>query len=154
MVSDVAGRRSKVARYSSSIETQTIQFGEDGKPLYSGDYKVKFITENKNLDICVADRAANAVVVVNQAGKLRFRYTGHPTKPFVPRGITTNSQGQILTADGASRCIHILDQDGQFLRHIDNITFDDPNGMCVDALDNLYVAEYSKGDVKVIRYLK
>lgn len=155
---DEAGHRSKVVRYSSSIEAQTIQFGEDGKPLYSGDFKVKFITENKNLDICVADRATCAVVVVNQVGKLRFRYTGHPAKLkkklFVPRGITTDSQSQILTADSANHCIHILDQDGQFLRYIDNITFDDPNGMCIDALNHLYVAEFKTGDVTVIRYLK
>ncbi|XP_011435714.2 B-box type zinc finger protein ncl-1 [Magallana gigas] len=146
----------KVVRYSGSVEKQTIQNNENGKPLYSGDYKIKYIAENRNLDICVADLAARAVVVVSQAGKLRFRYTGHPSKenPFKTRGITTNSQGQILIADGGSLCIHILDQDGHFLSHIDNRMFDDPNGICVDTLDNLYVTEYNTGDIKVIKYLK
>nr|XP_034307653.1 uncharacterized protein LOC105334086 isoform X1 [Crassostrea gigas] len=87
----------KVVRYSGSVEKQTIQFEENGKPVYSEEYKIKYIAENRNLDICVADRAAGAVVVVSQAGKLRFRYTGHPSKenPFIPRGITTNSQSHI-----------------------------------------------------------
>lgn len=144
----------KVIRYSGSVEKQTIQFEENGKPLYSGDYEIKSIAENRNLDICVADVAAGAVVVVSQAGKLRFRYTGHPSKEnlFKPRGITTNSQSEIVIADLANTCIHILNQDGQFLRLIDDIN--EPSGLSVHTLDNLFVAEYKTGDVKVIKYLQ
>lgn len=149
--------QNKVVRYSGSVEKQTIQYEENSKTLYSGDYK-KYITENRNLDLCVADRTAGAVAVVNQAGKLRFRYTGHTykseEKPFFTRGIATNSQSQILTADGGIICIHVLDQGGQFLRYTDNVILNDPNGICVDTLDNLYVIEYYTGDIKVIRYLK
>ena len=56
--------QSKVVRYSGSTIKQEIQFDE-GKPLFSGIKKVKFITENRNLDICVADRGAGAVVAVS-----------------------------------------------------------------------------------------
>lgn len=153
VMSDEDKTQNKVVRYSGSVEKQTIQYKENSKPLYSGEYRIKYIAENRNLDICVADRAAGAVVVVSQAGKLRFRYTGHPSKenPFKPRGIATNSQSQILVADFSNICIHILNQDGQFLGLIDDIN--EACGLSVDTLDNLFVAEYKTGDVKVIKYL-
>lgn len=137
-----------VVRYSGSTEKHRFPY------LFGNSFK--YITENKNLDICVADCKNGAVIVFNQDGIRRFTYTGHHcnTKiPFTPYGITTDSQSRILTADLFNESIHILDQDGQCLRYIKNcMLFRYPWGLCVDANDTLFVAESDAGKVKRIQY--
>ncbi|XP_061177570.1 E3 ubiquitin-protein ligase TRIM36-like [Saccostrea echinata] len=144
---------SKIVRYSGSSEKQTIQFDHRGKPLFPSG-SMKYIAENRNLDVCVADIATGAVIVVNQIGKLRFRYTGHPCKgAFYPHGIATDSQSQIVTTDSNNHCVHILDENGKFLRYIDNCNLSNPWAICVNSKDNLFVAEQYSGKVKQIKYI-
>ena len=49
-----------------------------------------------------------------------------------------------LTSDRESHLIHIRNQDGCFLRYIDNI--------CVISKDNLIVAELNRNKVKIIQH--
>ncbi|XP_078323018.1 uncharacterized protein LOC111130443 [Crassostrea virginica] len=148
--------RTEVVRFSGSKEIQGIQQDDQGKPLYSSGNGTKYLSENRNLDICVADWVAGAVVVVSEAGNLRFRYTGPPStteRSFHPYGITTDSFANILTSD-YNNSIHIIDQDGYFLRFINNCGFQRPGGLCVDSMDNLYVTDYRTSIVKKIQYYK
>lgn len=146
----------KVVRYAGSTEKQTIQFDSEGRPLFlipndqCGTDCTTYIAENRNLDICVADVHKHAIIVVNRAGELRFRYTSI-TKPV---GIATDSQGRILAADSQNNRIHILDQDGQFLRYIDNCDLytSTPWSLSVDNDDKLVVLMKDSGSVKKIQY--
>lgn len=145
--------QTKVVRYSGSMEIRSIQFNDCGESLYSSGV-TKYITENRNQDICVTDLDVNAVVVVNQAGQYRFTYTGSPSstmESFYPYGITTDSQCRILIADPyPNNLIHILNKDGQFLRFISNCDVLIPRDLCVDTKDNLFVADCL--GVKKIQY--
>uniref|UniRef100_K1PU24 Tripartite motif-containing protein 2 n=1 Tax=Magallana gigas TaxID=29159 RepID=K1PU24_MAGGI len=132
-------------------KTQTLLTLDNGNPLIGH----KYIAENRNLDICVVDCQAGAVVVLDQAGRLRFRYTGGITAPknrlFCPLGLATDSQCQILISDISNNCIDVIDQDGQFLRYID-CGLKCPWGICTDKNDHLLVAEKG-GTLRKIKYL-
>lgn len=154
-------KQTKIVRFSgaSSKPYINIQFDDNGRPLFSHGGYDKAINENRNLDICMADFGAGELVVVDQNGKLRFRYTGfalinNAKKSYHPRGVTTDSQSRILTSDYYNHCIHILDQNGQLLRHIDNCKLQRPWGLCVDTRDNLFVVEFFSGKVKKIQYYR
>ncbi|XP_061187144.1 uncharacterized protein LOC133195309 [Saccostrea echinata] len=147
--------RLKVVRYSGSTEKQTILLKERTSIYEHPVHNQYCISENKNLDICVVDINDKSVIVINQAGKLRFTYRGQTPSPkgypFNPKGITTDSRSQILTADYDNDCVHIINQDGKFLCFI-NRGLRHPFGLCIDTNDNLFVSEMRYNQVKKIKY--
>nr|XP_022321963.1 uncharacterized protein LOC111123721 [Crassostrea virginica]XP_022321964.1 uncharacterized protein LOC111123721 [Crassostrea virginica] len=154
---DSQDEHSTVVRFSCSRpvrSTQTIQRDEKGNFLFSSGRARKRINENRNLDICVSDFKAGAVVVVNASGQFRFRYTGNCNffGPFGPIGITTDSDSRILVADGRNNLIHILDHDGKFLRYIDSCNLLYPFGVCINNDHTLVVSERDTGKLKLIKY--
>lgn len=89
-------------------------------------------------------------MAVNQDGMFRYKYTGqaNPEKSFDPNGIATDSQSRVLIAVSWDQSIHILDQEGQVLSLI-NIQVSCTRGICVDANDNLLVAEINNRVLKI-----
>jgi sugar lactone lactonase YvrE len=60
---------------------------------------------------------------------------------------------QIIVADYNNACLHILDQNGQFLRCVDNCGLVNPDGLSVDSEGRLWVGLHDS-EVKVIQYTK
>ncbi|XP_062591525.1 uncharacterized protein LOC134277039 [Saccostrea cucullata] len=141
----------KIVRYEGQTIKQEIEKDDQGNPLYEAGEKMLFVTENNNGDICASDVNGKIVVVVNKAGKLRYRYKGQQTMrvQFEPSTIVTDSAGCIIIEDVGNFCTHIIDQDGQFLRSLDFCGL-----MSVDTLGRLWMGEYENGIVKIIKYSK
>ncbi|XP_056001475.1 uncharacterized protein LOC125654776 [Ostrea edulis] len=147
----------KIVRYQGHTVKQEIDRDEDGEPIYNGGTHALSVVENNNEDICASDGNAKAVVVVDKSGRVRFRYYGTPArrkKSFNPVHIVTDSMSQIIVADFNNDCLHILDQNGQFLRCVDNCGLDNPYGLSVDSEGRLWVGLLHSGEVKVIQYMK
>nr|XP_022305304.1 uncharacterized protein LOC111112202 [Crassostrea virginica]XP_022305305.1 uncharacterized protein LOC111112202 [Crassostrea virginica]XP_022305306.1 uncharacterized protein LOC111112202 [Crassostrea virginica]XP_022305307.1 uncharacterized protein LOC111112202 [Crassostrea virginica] len=148
---------SRVIRYSGTTETMVIQNDRLGKPLFSvGVGNVLLLTENGNGDICVADNAGEAVVVVNASDELRFKYQGNTSpkpkyKSFQPLNIATDVNQQILINDYSNDVVHIIDRDGKFLRYIE---YPCNGGLSIDPEHNLIAGNQKPGEIRIIRYLQ
>ena len=108
----------KVMRYSrNGKNTQTIPYSNTQNRLFSYP---RYITENNNGDVVVSDSTVRAVVVVSGEGIHRFSYTGPPLSRYrlQPRGICTDALSHILVCDFRTGTIHMLSQDGQFLKYL------------------------------------
>ncbi|XP_062599425.1 tripartite motif-containing protein 3-like [Saccostrea cucullata] len=146
----------KIVRYQGQRVTQEIEKDEHGDPIYQGGEYTVFV-ENNNGDIVASDRNADTVVVVDRAGKVRFRYNNKPPggkESFCPSQMVTDSMGHIIVADQFNNCLHILDQNGQFLRCVDNCGLEYPMGLSVDIEGRLWVGLFDSGEMKVIEYMK
>jgi hypothetical protein len=147
-------RDARVVRLVRTRPKQKIQF-EDGEQLF---FRPLAIVENRNEDICVVNGGSRGVVVVNKAGSLRFTYDGKASSPsltfcFKPTSVAIDSIGQILVTDAMNNCVHILDEDGQFLLFIGRSMINMPSDLGIDENGNLWIGELHSGKIKVFKYL-
>lgn len=149
-------KRSRVVRYSGSKEINVIENDNQGKQLFSVHSKsVLHLTENGNGDICVADNAGKAFVVVDSCGDLRFTYSGNimaqlKNNLFQPSMIVNDKFFQILINDTLNDILHIIDCDGNFICYIECSC----TGISVDTDHNLIVGEKTPGKIRIIKYLE
>nr|XP_022311684.1 tripartite motif-containing protein 3-like [Crassostrea virginica]XP_022311685.1 tripartite motif-containing protein 3-like [Crassostrea virginica]XP_022311686.1 tripartite motif-containing protein 3-like [Crassostrea virginica] len=148
--------KNKIIRYEGKGIKQDINNDGQGNPIFKdGEYPL-YMSENNNGDVCVSDVNADTVVVVDKTGRVRFRYDGAPArreKSFDPRGIVTDALSQIIVTDYNNDCLHVLDQDGQFLRCVDDCGLEKPVRLSVDSEGRLWVVSGKSGEIKVIEYL-
>lgn len=106
---------------------QTIEEYKNGEPMFSWP---RYITDNINGDIVTSDWY-NGIIVIDQAGHHRFRYS-----LSTPRAVVTDSKGRIFCCSISPK-IHVIDQNGKFLLDIDtgskNIF-----ALCLDQNEHLY----------------
>ncbi|XP_062579923.1 uncharacterized protein LOC134241931 [Saccostrea cucullata] len=137
--------------------TQEIDKDNYGQSIFKGGQYGLYVEKNNNGDICASDMNAKTVIVMDKTGRVRFCYDGTPARrngPFQPAHIATDSLSQIIITDYINDCLHVLDQNGQFLKCVDNCGLRSPAGLSVDSEGRLWVGCYNSGDVKVIQYLE
>ena len=146
----------KIVLFQGESLKQEIDNDEHENPIFKSRFGLLYITENNKGDICVSDTSANIVMVMDWARCVRFRYDGRPARRmtlFCSRGIVIDAFSQIIVADINNDCLHILDQNGQFLRCVDDCGLEKPHGLSVDSEMRLWVGCKS-GKISVIQYLK
>ena len=150
-------RNNKVIRYQGQNIKQEIEKDGQGNPIFKDRVNAQYMSENNNGDVCVADCNANTVVVLDKTGRVQFRYDGSPARrrmKFHLREILTDALRQIIVTDYNTNCLHILDQNGQFLRCVDDCGLEEPDGLSVDSEGRLWVGSLKSGEIKVIEYLQ
>ena len=146
----------KIIRYQGQRIKQEIYKDGQGNPIFTDGSTSLFMSENNNGDICVSDTNAHTVIVMEKTGRVKFRYDGTPARrkeAFASGGIITDVLSQIIVADYNNNCLHILDQDGQFLRCVDDCGLEKAYGLSEDNEGRLWVGCETR-NIKVIQYLK
>lgn len=124
----------------------------------------KFITENNNGDVVISalnmtshEDKSGVVVVINQHGKSRFIYKGHPqASELQPRGICTDALSHILVCDLKTQSVQMLDKDAKFLSYllIRPLGIFTPSSLFYDSkTHHLWVGSIDRNTVCVYRYL-
>ena len=145
--------QSKVVRYSSTgTLLQEIQYDSHCQPLYQWAW---YIAENVNGDVVVSDFKKKMIIAVNSLGLNRYSYSGKKRSSDLT-SIATDSVGHVIVADFNDNAIHMLNQDGKFLRYIvpSGKGIDKPRAVCMIGDDELIVGEYMTGLAKIIKLME
>ena len=133
------------------------------------NYPLAVSVNKLNKDIYICDHEDNyhtfygkEVITVASNGQLRYKYTGQGDRQFVPTDVCSDDMGHILITDYGNHRVNILDQEGQFIRHvltskpyyalISKQSLSVPTTIDVDNEGFIWVGEYNKC-VKVAKYL-
>lgn len=150
----LVGSTNIVTRHSKQGKLlQEIKLNEKGNLLYGN---VNYVTENQHGDIIVSDHARRAVVSVDKSGRHQFDYKGNASQAgFIPCGVCSDVNGEILVCNSSpdDLSIHLLDQSGQYLKHLltkEQYGFLKPRALCLDEMQNLYVGDTNK--ILVVTY--
>lgn len=101
--------------------TETYEYADDKRVrLFNFPYRV---AENFNTDICVVDRQSKDVVIIKVVSfdrRLKFVYHGNENtkERFHPSGIVCDTYCNIIITDFNNHCIHLLSDEGAFLKFL------------------------------------
>ena len=120
---------------------------------------------NKNIYICdkqwLADGSVGKLLAIGADGQLHFEYSGQSDhhNEFSPTDVCTDHKGHVLIVEFWNCCVHMLDQDGQFIQYIltSQQGLNNPINIDVDREGYLWVGEVIRSDrgrIKVVRYLQ
>ncbi|XP_078323006.1 uncharacterized protein LOC111127213 [Crassostrea virginica] len=151
--------QSKVVRYNSTgTVLQEIQYDSQCQPLYQLAW---YITENVNGDVIVTDLKKNLVIAVDRLGVYRYSYGGKMRALGVSKNIdvcsvASDSIGHVIITDFQGDKIHMLSQDGNFLRYIipHGMEIKFPRALCILDNDKIIVGECISGLAKIIKFIK
>lgn len=154
LVSMFNGQKKKIIRYHGKKKLQVTENDEEEKPIFED--LVLYLLENNNGDACASDMSAGVLVAIDMEGRVRFIYDGSSVRKmdqFSPRNIVMDSLSQIIVTDYNNSCLHILDQNGQFLKCLECHGLNKINALSLDKDGRLWAGLFESGKIKVIQYL-
>lgn len=108
---------------------------------------VMYWTENNNGDVCAYD--ADMLVV----GELKDEFDSDTTELRSGRNIVTDSLSQIVVTDYNSSCLHIIDQNGLFLKCLKCHGLKQTNALSLDNDGRLWEGLFESGEIKIKQYM-
>ncbi|KAK3106189.1 hypothetical protein FSP39_014598 [Pinctada imbricata] len=120
-----------------------------------------YATQNmKNNHIYVTDKTDDGhysspgrVFAIQENGDLLYEYTGQDDVAFTPVDVCSDSFGQVFVTDYLQGSVHILNEDGVFLRflHLHGSQLENPCRIDINDNEYVWISENSTGKLKVVR---